>query len=274
MVLFKQAVIKCQKKTKYLVIQSPQQQCDLSNLYITINEINLERIGKDCKEQSTKFLGVYIDENLSWKAQISHMNTNISRSLYMLKQVKHCLPMASLRTLYYTLIHPHITYGILAWGRTTQKHLESILKLQKKAIRVLNKANYNSHTDPLFKQSNILKVGDQYKYEAMIFMHNFLGNKLPKSFDQVFQLNRDVREVHETRQSNLIYMKRCDSEFSKRLPLYSIPTLWNQFQVNIHALQDLSIFQAKRSIKKALISVYLDSVRCRNPNCKDCINTA
>ena len=66
-----------QKKTKYLVIKSPQQQCDLSNLYITINEINLERIGKDCKEQSTKFLGVYIDENLSWKAQISHMNTKI-----------------------------------------------------------------------------------------------------------------------------------------------------------------------------------------------------
>ena len=144
------------KKTKYLVIKSPQQQCDLSNLYITINEINLERIGKDCKEQSTKFLGVYIDENLSWKAQISHMNIQISRSLYMLKQVKHCLPMESLRTLYYTLIHPHITYGILAWGRTTQKHIESILKLHKKAIRVLNKANYNSHTDPLYYSNKVI----------------------------------------------------------------------------------------------------------------------
>ena len=94
-------------------------------------------------------------------------------------------------------------------------------------------------------------------------MHNFLGNKLPKSFDQVYQLNRDVQEVHERRQSNLIYMERCDSEFSKMLPLYSIPKLWNQFQINMHALQDLSIFQAKLSIKKALISVYLDSVRCR-----------
>ena len=46
------------KKTKYLVIKSPQQQCDLSNLYITINEINLERIGKDCKEQSTKLVSI------------------------------------------------------------------------------------------------------------------------------------------------------------------------------------------------------------------------
>ena len=139
----------------------------------------------------------------------------------------------------------------------------SILKLQKKTIRVLNKANYNSHTDPLFKQSNILKVGDQYKYEAMI-LHNFLGNKLPKSFDQVFQLNRDVREVHETRQSNLIYMKRCDSEFSKSIQHTNIIYI-------IHALQDLHF---KQSIKKALISVYLYSVRCRNPNCKDCKNTA
>ena len=100
-------------------------------------------------------------------------------------------------------------------------------------------------------------------------MHNFIGNNLPKSFDQVFQLNRDVQEVHETRQSNLINMKRCDSEFSKRVPLYSMPTLWNQFQINTYALQDVSIFQAKQSIKKALISVYLDSVRCSNPNCKN-----
>ena len=134
MVLFKQAVIKCQKKTKYLVIKSPQQQCDLSNLYITINEINLERIGKGCNEESTKFLGVHIDETLRLKPHIRHMNTIFFRSLYVLKQVKHCLPMESLRTLYYTLIHPHITYGILAWGRTTQKHLESILRLQKKPL--------------------------------------------------------------------------------------------------------------------------------------------
>ena len=50
MVLFQQAVSKCPKK--YVLIKSPQQKCDFSDLHITINETNLEQIGKDCNEQN------------------------------------------------------------------------------------------------------------------------------------------------------------------------------------------------------------------------------
>ena len=133
----------------------------------------------------------------------------------------------------------------------------------KKVLRVLNKANYNSHTYPLFKQSNIIKVGDQYKYEAMIFMHNFLGNKLPKSIDQVYQLNRDVQEVHETRQSNLIYMKRCHYITYQHYG-NNCKSIYMNYLSKIYIM----------SIKKVLISDYLDSVGCRNLNYKDCKNTA
>ena len=50
---------------------------------------------------------------------ISHINKQISRTLFMLKQVKHFLPIDSMKTLYRSLIQPHLSYEILAWGNAS-----------------------------------------------------------------------------------------------------------------------------------------------------------
>jgi len=90
-----------------------------------------------------------------------NINNRISRASFMIRQVKHFLPISSLRTLYFAMIHPFITYGILAWGHANPSLQKRTIILQKRAIRTINKASYNSHTEPLFKQSNIMKVNDQ-----------------------------------------------------------------------------------------------------------------
>ena len=109
-------------KTKYIVIRSPSQTCHLAGLKLLINGTALSQIGIDFEEHSTKFLGVNIDEFLSWKYQLNYINTNISRSLFMIRQIKYILPPECLKTLYHTMIHPYITYGILVWGNATQQH--------------------------------------------------------------------------------------------------------------------------------------------------------
>ena len=83
----------------------------------------LHRIGKDCDEKAAKFLGILIDENLTWKNHLSYINTKVPRALFSLKQVKHFLPKQCMKTLYYALIHSHLSYGILAWGNATQSAL-------------------------------------------------------------------------------------------------------------------------------------------------------
>ena len=103
-------------KTKYIVLRPQHRQCDLNKYTLLVNGSPLNRIGKNCKETSIKFLGIYIDESLSWKPHISHVNSKISRALFSIKQLKNTFPSSSLRTLYFALIHPHIMYGNLAWG--------------------------------------------------------------------------------------------------------------------------------------------------------------
>ena len=56
---------------------------------------------------------------------------------------------------------PHFNYGLILWGHdNTRLH-----KLQKRAIRTITNLIYNSHTEPICKLLNIIKLPDLYKLE-------------------------------------------------------------------------------------------------------------
>jgi hypothetical protein len=241
-------------KTKYIIIKSPKHQCSTAGLHVMINNTTLSQVGKEYDEQSTKFLGVHIDECLSWKYHLQHVNKKISRSLWIMKQVKNILPADSMRTLYFTLIHPHITYGILAWGNASKSVLNRTIILQKRAVRLINRATYNSHTEPLFKHVKILKLNDQYEYEVALFMYDYVTNKLPISFHNVYRNNHEIQTTHQTRQANFIHIIQCNSTFSQKLPLYEFPHIWNKWTNKIPQNTSRSIY--KKNLKHIFLSNY------------------
>ena len=256
-------------KTKYIVIHAPQKRhINFDNLNLSINGTNLSRIGTNFEEHTTKFLGIYMDETLSWKHHISYINTKISRAIFALKQVKHFLPKESLKTLYFALIQPHINYGILAWGNSSKSILKKTTTLQKRALRLIHKASYNSHTDPLFRKSGILKVTDLYEHQVTLFMHDFCMNKLPQSFDAMYTKNHGIQNNRPTRQSNLFHIERCDSTFSSKLPIYNFPMVWNKWARVVPEYTKRSRF--KNEIKKCFLENYSMIVKCQNRYCRDC----
>ena len=188
---------------------------------------------------------------MTWKHHINHVNKKISRALFIIKQVKNLLPLDCLRTLYFALIHPHLSYGITACGNASLAILKRTNILQKRAIRTICRAKYNSHTEPLFKQLNILKLTNLYEYEATILMFKFVHNKLPLSFKYTFKLYYEVQSSQLTRRSALIYIKRCDSNFARKLPLFAFPIIWNNWSPKIPFI--VSKACVKKLIKHSLI---------------------
>ena len=75
----------------------------------------------DKKERTYKFLGILLDEYLSFDAHCDLLCSKLSRSNYIISRVKNILPTKTLKTLYYSLIHPHILYGLPIYSCTTQK---------------------------------------------------------------------------------------------------------------------------------------------------------
>ena len=255
-------------KTKYILLRPKHMREILSSYSIQIGNTILDRIGNDCKEQSTKFLGMHIDENLTWKQHIAAVKRKVSSALFFIRQVKHVLPPDSLRTLYFALIHPHLTYGITVWGNADQNVIRPLMLVQKRAIRIINNASYFSHTGPKFKKSGILKLHDLFVYQSLLFVHDYLSNKLPNSFNGCFPTNRDMPSSRTTRQSSLLHVPKYPLKFSQRQPIGFLPSLWNKWTKLIP--EKVSRSQAKKIIKTTLLQDYPDVVRCENTRCYEC----
>ena len=260
-------------KTKYIVIRPKHKKCDLNGLNISIDNIPLIRIGNDCDEKAAKFLGLFIDEHLTWKHHIAHVNTKVSKILFLIKQAKNILPKDSLRTLYFALVHSHYSYGLLTWGNASKSALQRSIILQKRAVRVINNARYNSHTDPLFKASGILKLNDLYEYQCLMFMFDYIACKLPISFSGIFKYNRDNPDSRLTRQSDMFHIARCPLKFAQNLPLYTLPEIWNK-QARSFTDINLSRSRFKYQTKNKFLASYESHVRCINIRCLDCHPTS
>ena len=73
-------------KTKYIVKSPPNKHIVTNSYTVSIGGTVIERIGDDMPEQAVKFLGIHIDEHLTWNAHIKHVKSKISKSLFSIKQ--------------------------------------------------------------------------------------------------------------------------------------------------------------------------------------------
>ena len=181
--------------------------------------------------------------------------------------MKNILPHKTLHTLYFSLIHPHITNGLPVWGNST--HVKKILTLQKKAIGIINNKPYCYHTEPLFKKENILTIDHQFNLQVTLFMHDFLNNRLPKSFNNFFQLNANLIR-RQTRQHNTFYIGRPRTNFSMHLPNHSFPRIWNNMNQIIQGIPNRNLY--KRQCRIHYLQTYAENSMCNNRRCDQCYN--
>ena len=200
-----------------------------------------------------KFLGVNVDNKLTWKHHISTITKTISRNIGVINKLKFCLPSSNLLMLYSTLVLPYINYGILVWGNTHQYLLEKILLLQKKCLRIIFNLNPLAHTDELFFENKILKVNEIYSFQLGQFMFKFNNKKAPQIFDNIFHRNDTVHN-YPTRRSNEFHLPLLRTILAQNTFVYTGPKFWNGLD---HTTTDSNtICSFKYKLKKSLLSSY------------------
>ena len=215
---------------------------------IQINNINIKH------EQHTDFLGITITHNLSWDKHISKLNKKLAQGLYALARTKHYFPKHHKRLIYHALFESHLTYCIAIWGHTLKKHLNSLLVLQKKAIRYIANAPYNAHTNPLFLENNILKVPDLIQYHLLKFMHKVINKTAPKTITKIFPSRNRTAEM-TTRQIDLQIPLFRKSSCQNSI-LFHGPRLLSTLPINIKEKLHLSDKTLSKHYKQHLLTHY------------------
>ena len=109
------------KKTNYVIFKPKQKSVHMSS-HISFDSIALKQVTE------VKFLGVYIDEGLTWKShhRISYICKKISKSVGIMYRVRFFLSSNTKISLYYTLIYPYLTYCTTVWSSTYVTNLNRI----------------------------------------------------------------------------------------------------------------------------------------------------
>lgn len=126
--------------------------------------------------QETKFLGLIIDEHLSWDQHVDLIMKKTSSGLYALRQMAKSCNSETLITIYYALIQSHIGYGISIYGATNKCNMDRILKQQKRALRIILNLKPIDSVKNFFSQLNIFTVYGLYIYETIKIV--YLSDKI------------------------------------------------------------------------------------------------
>ena len=191
-----------------------------------------------------KFLGVMVDNRLKFDEHVKYICNKISKSIGIFYKLSKFVPDSTLLQLYYSLIHPYLNYCSTVWGGTFQTHLDSLIKLQKKIIRIISKESFASHTTPLFLSLKILKFSDLYRYNIAIYYY-----KTKKYSTQIRNHN------YNTRNKNKIIAPFHRLATTQHSVSYNGSTVWNSLPPAILSEPNLKSF--KRKLKSYFIEQYV-----------------
>ena len=235
---------------------------DASDHTLHIMDVPIKRV------KSTRFLGVIIDDKLSWQPHIEYLTQKLNCQAGALNRIKDNVPQMYHKDLYYTLFESHLSYCISVWGGVASHKLDPLFTAQKRCIRIMfgdretYMAKYETcarcrpfgkqtlgqtfyckeHTRPLFKKHDIMTIHNIYSYQCFIQLLKILKFRLPISLFSVFQLSQ--------RKETLILTQKPSSNF-----IHKSSILWNYLRVKLGILDfTVNVNSIKTKLKSLILS--------------------
>ena len=228
--------------------------------------LSLQIDGKKIKEVSeSKFLGVYIDKNVSWRGHINKIISKLSQTVGIIGRARGFMQGPELLQLYNTMVLPHLQYCLINWGNfkgdNNVKLRDKLLGLQKTFLRIITGSHRLSHTDPLFAKLQTLKIDDLYHQSVRMFSYHLFQETLPGGISPIFE---KANHSHATRGTkNNIFVSNSDTRSMKHIA----PKTWNSLPLDLKRCPSIASF--KNNSKMELIRPYA-KFACSQKPCRSC----
>ena len=178
------------KKSNFIIFHSYQKRLDYA-VDLKLYDSHSNTFVSLAPKNYFKYLGVFMDSNLTWKYNIEYIASNLSKRIGIISRLRHFVTVSTLICIYNSLMLPYLTYGVIVWGRAAKCH---ILKLQKRALRLICSAHYLSHAIPYFHQANILPINLLYFKSVSLLMYDVSNKVVPPN---ILLLFTPVNQVHQ-----------------------------------------------------------------------------
>ena len=201
---------------------------DPSLLQVKIDNTVIER------KKEARFLGVIVDEKLTWAKHINAVKTKMARFIGIMYKIKRLLPTKARLQIFQSFVQSHLNYCSLVWGFAAKSHIESLFAKQKQGIRAVMSGYINyrykdgkppDHTKPIFKEHEVLTVHGIIVRNALILLHKVkhMPSLLPNSIVQLFPEN--LPEYKSSHEDNELWLATYSQPYLKNSVFYKGPIL-------------------------------------------------
>ena len=133
-----------------------------STNYLALNGVKLK------KSDKVRFLGVLLDDQLSWDHHVKYLEEKLKSQIIIIKRIRKFVPTSQNIPIYQSLFVSHLTYCISAWGGTSKTKIQRLFTVQKRCLRIL----FGSR--PTFDHAEF--------YETCARTRTFEENMCPKNY--------------------------------------------------------------------------------------------
>ena len=221
-------------------------------------------------ERSFKLVGVHLDASLSWKYHAEYIRKKILGVLHMMKKSKNFIPTAMKKMIFSSLIQSSLGYCISIYGGASKSVIEPLVKIQKRAIRLVNESHYSKHCDPMFAATGCLKFRDLYKMACARLAVKYFYDNLPKGNMDCILERKPAYQTRETSGGKNLKIPPASSKQLEQMCCTNIPKIWNK-----EVPSDFKVFQETTFIgayKEHFLQQYRSYI-CNVPNCYSCGNS-
>ena len=192
-----------------------------SEQHILLNGHTIERV------KSYKYLGVQIDETLSWEAHISEVAGKVAKVLAALRRLRPLCPQNILVTIYKSLIVPHFDYCGAVWGSIGNGLSLKLEKLQNRAARIITGSRWDARSAPLLHALNWDSLADRRAKQLKSLMFKTVNNLAPEYLSDKFQSTNSIHKHNLRGAQHNLFVPRPNTEALKKSFSYRGAITWN-----------------------------------------------
>lgn len=230
-------------KTKYMLIHSGRRRIP-DHGPVIIQGHTLEKTSEYC------FLGLIIDETMSWKSHIKSLKKSISSLCGLLRRVSPFMPFSCMQKMYYSLIHSRLQYLVANWGLASKSHIRELQVLQNRCLKIVYNKPFLYPTNLLYSTADksVLPIDALHELQILV---------------QIRKITTDPQQHHNTslttsrqyrpsRQLGNFILPRSRSGFSHKKFSFVGSKLFNELPMTCKTSRSLTEF--KNSVKQHLKS--------------------
>ena len=174
------------------------------------------------EKENMKYLGVILDNKLTWKNHITQTNLRLSKGIGILYKLRQFVSQSTLKSLYFAFVQSNINYCLLNWGNAAPTNLAPIKTSLNKALRIMCFKDPRYHANILYEELRILPFDKTHKLQLAKFMWKLKHERFPLHTLSKYTTITHRYNTRQSTHSKLQLPLNC----AKRFTIYNGSQLW------------------------------------------------